>query len=205
MIAVKNMSNDYRFDNRSKETFKKDIKFSTMLEVYLFNEWIDRVTNTSDYILESYDNNGVDNNGEFIDSGQSTLGADFIVTMSKGKNNYENLPLEMKWVPTAGKFTLKKNDLKAYRKENAAILFIYNTVNCGLDLRKPKDYDLENHIKKIESKEKHIKWGIMFPEIVEKILNLTDRFRPIQYMGMKQGIQIKSSEFNNFFEQYDWI
>lgn len=199
------MSNDYRFDNRSKETFKKDIKFSTMLEVYLFNEWIDRVTNTSDYILESYDNNGVDNNGEFIDSGQSTLGADFIVTMSKGKNNYENLPLEMKWVPTAGKFTLKKNDLKAYRKENAAILFIYNTVNCGLDLRKPKDYDLENHIKKIESKEKHIKWGIMFPEIVEKILNLTDRFRPIQYMGMKQGIQIKSSEFNNFFEQYDWI
>lgn len=198
------MSTDRRFDFRSKETFQRDIKFSTLLEGYFFDQWTKRVHNTSDYILEHYGDNGVNNSGEFIDSGQSTIGADFIVTMSKGEDRYENLPLEMKWVPTAGKFTLKKNDLKAYAKENAAILFIYNTKNCGIDMRKPKDYNLDNHILRIENKSKDIKWGIMFPEVVEKILGLTNRFRPIQYMGMKQGIQIKSSEFNSFFEQYDW-
>ena len=198
------MSSDRRFDFRSKETFQRDIKFSTMLEGYFFDQWTKRVHLTSDYTLESYGDNGVNNNGEFVASGQSTIGADFIVTMSKGENRYEDLPLEMKWVPTAGKFTLKKNDLKAYVKESAAILFVYNTVNCGVDMRKPKDYNLDNHIQKIEKKSHDIKWGIMFPETVEKILGLTNRFRPIQYMGMKQGIQIKSNEFDNFFEQYDW-
>lgn len=198
------MVKDRRFDYRSKETFKKDIKFSTLLEGYFFDEWTNRVSRTSDYILESYGDNGVNNSGEFIASGQSTIGADFIVTMSKGETRYENLPLEMKWVPTAGKFTLKKNDLKAYLKEEAAILFIYNTKNCGIDMRKPKDYNLDNHIIRIKKKSKDIKWGIMMPEVIDKILGLTDRFRPIPYMGMKTGIQIKSSEFDKFFTQYNW-
>lgn len=198
------MTRDKRFDNRSKDTFKKDIKFSTMLEGYLFKEWTKRVHKTSNYILEEYGDNGVNNDGEFIDSGNSTFGADFIVTLSEGKTIHENLPLEMKFVPTAGKFTLKKNDLRAYEKENAAILFIYNSKNCGLDLRKPKDYNLDSHIKKIQSKSKDIKWGIMFPEMVSKVLGLTNRFKKIYYMGNKEGIVIKSNEFDEFFDQYSW-
>jgi len=195
---------DTRFDYRSKATFKSDIKFSTLLEKHLFTEWASRVSNTSNYKLEEYSDNGVNNDGEYIRSGQSTFGADFRVTISEGKTIYQDLPLEMKWVPTAGKFTLKKNDLRAYQKENAAILFIYNTKNCGINLRKPKDYNLDSHILRISKKSKDIKWGIMFPESVEKILSLTDRFHPIRYMGNKVGIVIKSDEFDNFFTQYNW-
>ena len=198
------MHNDKRFDYRSKDTFKKDIKFATMLEKYFFNEWIIRSANTSSAIIECYDDNGVNNDGEFIETGKSTMGADFKVSMFYSGNHYKDLPLEMKWVPTAGKFTLKKNDLKAYQKENAAILFIYNTRNCGLDMRKPADYNLEKHMKKIESKSKDIKWGIMFPEMITQVLSLTNRFKKIHYMGGKEGIVIESSEFDKFFEQHDW-
>lgn len=195
---------DRRFDRRSEETFKKDIKFSTMLEKHLFDEWVNRVHITSKYVLKSYEDNGVNNDGEFVPSGKSTIGADFIVTISKGKKTYKNLPLEFKWVPTAGKFTLKKNDLKAYKQEKAAILFIYNTVNCGIDLRKPKDYNLNNHIERIKNKFKDIKWSIMFPEKVSQILEFTDRFRPISYMGGKIGIVLKNNEFSEFFEEHNW-
>lgn len=198
------MSTDRRFDNRSKDRFKKDIAFSTALEAYLFTEWINRAICTDGVIVESWDDNGCGNDGGFIQSGASTFGADFIVSMFYNGKHYENLPLEFKWVPTAGKFTLKKNDLKAYAKENAAILFVYNSRNCGMDMRKPKDYDLEKHIDKIEKKSDDIKWGIMFPETVKQILDLTDRFHPIQYMGGKVGIVIQSNEFDKFFDQHDW-
>lgn len=198
------MSTDKRFDNRSKDTFKKDIAFATRLEGYFFNEWIDRASNTSNIILESWGDNGCGNDGGFIQSGASTFGADFKVSMFYSEKHYEDLPLEMKWVPSAGKFTLKKNDLKAYAKENAAILFIYNSRSCGLDMRKPRDYNWERHIKKIEGKAKDLKWGIMFPETVKKVLGLTNRFKPIQYMGGKIGIVIQSNEFDKFFDQHDW-
>jgi hypothetical protein len=198
------LTRDRRFDNRSKDTFKKDIKFATMLEGYFFSEWIERAANTSSVILESWGDNGVNNDGEFIESGNSTMGADFKVSMFYKDKHYNNLPLEMKWVPTAGKFTLKKNDLRAYQKENAAILFVYNTKNCGLDMRKPRDYNLEKHVSKIEGKAKDIKWGIMFPEMVTEILGLTNRFKKIQYMGWKEGIVIQSNEFDKFFDQHNW-
>ena len=198
------MSRDKRFDHRSKETFKKDIKFSTMLEGYFFNEWINRAAATSSVILESWGDNGVANDGEFIESGNPTMGADFIVSMFYDNKHYEDLPLEMKWVPSAGKFTLKKNDLRAYQKENAAILFVYNSRNCGLDMRKPKDYNFSEHVSKIESKSKDIRWGIMFPEIVDEILGLTERFKKIYYMGGKEGIVIQSNEFDKFFKQHNW-
>ena len=198
------MNTDRRFDSRSKETFKKDIAFATALEGYLFTEWVNRAIATDGVVLESWDDNGCGNDGGFIESGKSTFGADFMVSMFYFGKHYKDLPLEMKFVPTAGKFTLKKNDLKAYAKENAAILFIYNSHNCGLDMRKPRDYNWECHIKKIEGKAKDLKWGIMFPETVKKVLGLTNRFKPIQYMGGKIGIVIQSNEFDKFFDQHDW-
>ena len=196
------MTRDRRFDNRSKDTFKKDIKFATMLEGYFFSEWIERAANTSSVILESWGDNGVDNDGEFIESGNSTMGADFKVSMFYKDKHYNNLPLEMKFVPTPGKFTLKQNDLRAYKKEGAGILFIYNT-NHSMKLRKPADYDFDKHIAKIESNAKHFRWGIMFPETVVSLLNR--KFSPIPYMGNKMGIVIKDNEFDDLFTQHDWV
>ena len=195
---------DRRFDHRSKDTFKKDIKFGTRIETYFWNQWL-KVAENAGFKIEDYGDNGVDNSGEFIPSGKCTAGADYIVTMSYKGHKCEDLPLEVKWVPTAGKLTLKENDLKAYQKEEAAILFIYNSVKCDVILKKPKDYDFDKHIKRIEGKANDIKWGIMMPEKVSELLTTyQDRFEPIWYMGNKSGIIIKQEEFSKFFNIHDW-
>lgn len=201
----------YRFDNRSKEAFKKDIYFATHLEKYFFTQWLD-VIKVSDFIsVDSWGDNGCGNNGEFIESG-NTSGADYKVsghlTMRSGNvRPVTDMPLEIKWVPTAGKFTLKKGDLKAYVRESANILFIYNSVKCGTDLRKPKDRDLEKHIKKIEAIGHQIKWGIMLAEKVKEFYEFHEQngnFRPINYMGGKPGVVLKQSQFSDWFTERPW-
>ena len=183
-----------RFDNRSVSTFKKDIKFGTMLEKYFFHQWLE-IAKTRDPKL-IWENNGCGNDGEFIAKG-NTAGADYKVN---------DVPLEIKWVPTAGKFTLKENDLKAYISEGADILFIYNTGSANL--RKPKDYDLTKHIRAIEHNASDIRWGIMQSSDVIKLYNdakENDLFRPINYMGGKSAIVLKSKDFNKYFVEREWI
>lgn len=182
-----------RFDNRTVSTFKKDIKFGTMLEKYFFSKWLE-IAKTRDPKI-TWEDNGCGNDGEFIAKG-NTAGADFKVN---------NVPLELKWVPTAGKFTLKENDLKAYIREGADILFIYNTGSANL--RKPKDYDLERHIKLVESQGQHIRWGIMQALDVKRLYDdakENNLFRPINYMGGKSAVVLKSKDFNNYFIERNW-
>lgn len=180
-----------RFDNRSVSTFKKDIKFGTMLEKYFFHKWIEMVGIQD----KDWSDNGCGNDGEFIAKG-NTAGADYKVY---------NTPIEIKWVPTAGKFTLKENDLKAYIREGADILFIYNTGSANL--RKPKDYDLDRHIQRIENNSSDICFGIMQNEKVVKLYNEAkenDLFKPIPYMGNKSGIVLKSKDFDKYFVEREW-
>lgn len=190
------MSN--RFDNRSISTFKKDIKFGTMLEKYFFETWVGNVNHIYtelDFHIDSWDDNGCGNDGEFIASG-NTAGADYKVN---------DVPLEVKWVPTAGKLTLKKRDMRAYSEEKAAILFIYNTGRANL--RKPKDYDLDRHIKLIEQNESDIRWGVMSAKNVEFLHDEWSRYKeykPIPYMGNKMGKVIKSEDFNKYFVEREW-
>tara|TARA_Y100000385_G_scaffold279334_1_gene328875 strand:- start:802 stop:1368 length:567 start_codon:yes stop_codon:yes gene_type:complete len=185
------MSN--RFDNRSVNTFKKDIKFGTMLEKYFFHQWLEVATST--LMILSWEDNGCGNDGEFIASG-NTAGADYKVN---------DVPLEIKWVPTAGKFTLKENDLKAYIREGADILFIYNTGKSKL--RKPKDYDLPKHIELIEENETDIRWGIMQGSDVKRLYEYAKEnnlFRPINYMGGKSAVVLKSKDFHKYFMEREW-
>jgi len=194
-----------RFDNRTKDTFKRDIKFTTLLENYWWNAWLDQL---DDGVVENPRDNGCGNGGEFIASG-NTAGADFMADIKYDFRKRSDLPIEMKWVPTAGKFTLKENDLKAYIREGAAILFIYNSVRCGVDLRKPKDHDLDKHLVRIEAKVNagEIKWGIMFPDKVEEFYNYAKverLIKPIYYMGNKPGVVMVQSEFDNWFIQEKW-
>ena len=199
-----------RFDNRSVGTFKKDIKFGTMLEKYFFDQWLQRCVNHGFYISK-WSDNGCGNDGEFIASG-NTAGADYSITgvvkpESQVLATLNNEPLEIKWVPTAGKFTLKENDLKAYVKEEANILFIYNSINCGTDLRKPKDYDFDRHVKLIESKQHQIKWGIMWAGKVKSFYTnakLNSLFKSIKYMGNKSGIILQQNDFKYWFKEYKW-
>ena len=198
---------DKRFDNRSKDDFKKHIKFTTQVEKYFFNKWLEICRDRSDIIIYNWQDNGIGNDGEYVATGTNTSGADYIVDMNYD-GSHTNLPLEMKWVPTAGKFTLKVNDLKAYIKEEAAILFIYNAEHCGTNLRTPKHYDIDRYIKLLESKQHQFKWGIMWPHNVEAILEdfkSAGRVKKIAYMGHKSGIIIDQEEFNLWFTEEDWI
>ena len=202
------MSN--RFDNRSVSRFKKDIYFSTMMEKYFFEKWRGVVKETQGMVIDDWDNNGCDNNGEFIAKG-NTSGADYKISASF-EDDFNTIvlvdhPLEIKWVPTAGKFTLKEGDLKAYVKEGASILFIYNSLNCGTNMRKPKDYDLDKYQQLVESKSQQIRWGVMWSDMVYKFYNNAKEnnlFRPISYMGGKSGVVLKSSDFGKWFTEHNW-
>ena len=199
------MSN--RFDNRTVSTFKKDIKFGTMVEKYFFNKWRDIVASTEGMNIEDWEDNGCGNDGEFIAKG-NTAGADYKISACfEDGDELVDHPLEIKWVPTAGKFTLKEGDLKAYVKEGASILFIYNSVNCGTNMRKPKDYDLDKYKQLVESKSQQIRWGVMWSDMVYKFYNSAKEnnlFRPINYMGGKSGVVLKSGEFSKWFVEHEW-
>lgn len=195
---------DSRFDKRSKKTFKQDIKFGTMLETYFFTKFIDICKSRDDIFVDNVQNNGVDNNGEFVESGKSTAGADYKIDINYRSLKRKNHPLEVKWIPTAGKLTLKLNDMKAYHKEGASILFIYNT-KSGVNLKKPADYDFEKHIKRIEDQAEHIRWGVMYycnvlPFMREHVLDI----KPISYMGGKPGIVLKQEDFAEWFVEEKW-
>jgi hypothetical protein len=200
------MSN--RFDSRSIDEFKKQIKFSTLLESYFFNGWIEACKNNKEVSPSNPRNNGVDNSGEFIESG-NTSGADYLVDLRYGNADMKDLPLEVKWVPSYGKLTLKENDLKAYIRESAGILFIYSSEKINIDMRLPKNnYDFDGHIKKIESIQDKLRWGIMFPENVRNILDkfrASGRIKSIYYMGNKPGIVLQQSEFSDWFKEEPWI
>ena len=184
-----------RFDNRSKDQFKKDIYFGTMLEEYFFKKFV-ASQKRNDVYIDNIRDNGIGNDGEYIEAGVNTSGADYMVDMGEDID----LPLEIKWVPTYGKFTLKVNDLKSYIKEKAAILFIYTTK--FLPLKKPRDHNLLAHTQLIDYHERDLRWGIMYPDDVERFLKSNkDKIKPIPYMGGKPGIVLPQANFSDWFTQ----
>jgi len=198
---------DRRFDNRSKAQFKKDIKFGTKLESYFFQGWLKETELYSNINVTHWSDNGVNNDGEYIETGKSTFGADYRVTMKYAGHVYEGMPLEVKWVPTAGKFTLKIADLKAYVNENAGILFVYNSNSSIRNLRKPKNHDWESHVENIEDAIEHkaLRWGIMCNDTVKRLYDkYVDNCYPIPYMGDKMGFILDSDQFSNWFTEEDW-
>ena len=73
--------------------------------------------------------------------------------------------------------------------------------------RHPQVGDFDNHIKKIESKEKDLKWGILMPDKVEQMLDTytkNGKIEPIWYMGNKPGLILTSNEYDKWFRQESW-
>lgn len=197
-----------RLDHRSLSTFKQDIMFGTQLEKYFFTNWLKVVESQGIMKVTEYSDNGCDNDGHYIAHG-NTAGADYRISgyTINTHLNIDNEPLEVKWVPTAGKLTLKLDDVRAYIQESASILFIYNTVKDEVDLKKPKDYNLDTHIQKITSKAKDIKWGILWSQnLIRLYRHVLDNklAKPISYMGGKQGFVLKQKDFGKWWNEYDW-
>ena len=195
-----------RFDSRDESTFRKDIYFSTMIEKYWWEKWLDHASNRHDVSVKNPRDNGCGNDGGFIPSG-TTVGADYIADICYSGNSVKDCPIEIKWVPTPGKITLKECDIKSYIREAAYILFIYNFSN-ETNLRKPKDYNLEDHIRRIEDKIRHIKWGLMSSKNLENLYRIhleAGKVKPIAYMGYKNGLVLNSEDYENWFKQEDWL
>lgn len=188
-----------RFDGRDKDTFKKDIKYGTMLEKFWMDLVFCEMAGHKDFDgLISYCDNGVDNTGGF--KKKSSGAADYKLTFAK--RNY--MPLEVKWCPTKGKATFKKHDLERYVEQNASILFIYN--NNEKSLKKPKDRDYKSQQKLILEHIDNIFWGVIYTPNIEFILE-DEKEEKIRYMGGKQGFIIPESRFDEYVElfKFDYV
>ena len=86
---------DKRYDNRTKSTFKKDIKFGTMMETYVFNKWVELCVTRDDVVISNYGDNGIGNDGEYVKTGTNTSGADYIADLNYEGVQYDNLPIEV--------------------------------------------------------------------------------------------------------------
>lgn len=194
-----------KFDNRSKEEFMNDIYFGTKLEKYFFNQWLERCRNKDFVKIYNERDNGIDNQGGFVKKGDTSR-ADYMIDLIYRGHIYRDLPIEVKWVPTHGKFSLKMDDLYGYIRQSASILFIYNGTKTK-DLRKPKDYDFDRHVKNIESVSNQFKWCIMTSSDIEKIIEhykSNELIKPIPYMGNKRGIVIDQNYLSNWVKEEIW-
>src|SRR5688572_22270451 len=146
----------HRKDFRSTETFKKDIKFSTNLESFWWSVFMNQVEKHFNFSSVSYESYGVDNTGELVK--KSNHNADYKLCFEHDNKKHEIL-MEIKFAPSGTKSTFKVADLQAYIKQNAHILLFYNIGNK--DLKKPKNYELTEHINKIVSEFNNIRYGVI--------------------------------------------
>ena len=183
-----------RLDNRTVDEFKSHMKFTTEIESRLMECWAQ--STNSDCL--AYIDNGVDNNGDYVEDGTNTSDVDFIVVSEDGPRK-----VELKFVPTSGKLTLKLNDVKNYIKQGASVLFIFNTSNESLKV--PKDLDVESHWSKIVDAhlKGELKWALADHKTLAKMLGSTEP-QKIPYMGGKQGIIVTEKRYNKFFELMDF-
>lgn len=76
-----------RYDVRTKEQFKDDIKKATATEAVLMAVYVDWLNTNLDADKYTFSDHGIDNTGEFIEDGKKvTHDADFIL-QRKGKRN----------------------------------------------------------------------------------------------------------------------
>ena len=184
-----------RFDHRSKDKFCKDIKFSTSIETFLFKEFA-KDCRKKGIPIKNIRDNGADNSGEFVESG--TFGADYKIDLKYLGKVLTDHPIEVKFVPTFGKLTLKLADVRAYIREKASILFFFTSEK--VDLKKPKHYDAEKHIQKIKENLHLLRWGIMFHDDVVRFYEKNKGgFKNIPYMGNKLGIVLDQGDFHKWF------
>lgn len=183
-----------RQDNRSIETFKKDIKFGTMLEKFWIECLVESLRHNKEVSDIVLNNNGIDNSGEYVE--KSTRDADYHLSF-KAYRSFFSGKIEVKFAPTKGKVTFKKHDLEEYVKQNAYIYLIYN--NGEETLKKPQDYDFEMHIEKILLNIENVKWAILEPKKIAKLIKNVEPEK-IKYMGGKMGYILTPAEVESIFE-----
>lgn len=114
------MTKDFRFDNRSKEQFSKDIKECTSIERLLMEDYVkylnSRLNKKNHY---KFIDHGVDNSGEFLEAKKVVTKADFLLTHP----NQPDRKIEIKFCRKNNSvFHLKIHQLESYIKKDVAIV-----------------------------------------------------------------------------------
>lgn len=182
-----------RMDNRDLETFKRDIKFSTLLEKFWMDSLVTTLKKDPIVVKAEYFNNGIDNSGEYVEKANKNADYNLLVATSEG-DTYDTL--EVKFAPTKGKITFKHNDLLSYVKQKAHIYLIYN--DGSVSLKKPKDYNIDRHIQMILNHIHYVKFTMLTPEKIQNFIKCNDPVK-IPYMGFKMGYILTPKEIEDWF------
>jgi len=110
------MSN-YRFDDRSKEQFEKDIKNHTMEERALFLLWLDLVEKETG-TRPKYKDTGCGKSGDFLEDKEVSTDPDFKV------EGYGEIEVKFAKPLLTRSFHLKINQVRSYHKKGATILMV---------------------------------------------------------------------------------
>ena len=112
----------YRFDKRSPQKFKSDIKTCTLIERKLMQVYVDWLNAGGGEHAGKYTfhDNGVDNSGEFIaDNSKIHCGADFILKTAGGKDKKIEIKFCRKDLP---EFHLKSKQIDRYIENDVCII-----------------------------------------------------------------------------------
>lgn len=107
----------HRFDFRSKDEFKRDIKSSTITERELFMAWLDLLEKDTG-TRPVYKDTGCGKDGEFLEDNQVSADPDFYV------EGYGNIEVKFSKKILTDKFHLKVSQINQYQKKNTTILMI---------------------------------------------------------------------------------
>ena len=111
------MARNYRFDNRSEEEFKEDIKNHTMSERTLFFLWLDLIEKDTGK-RPKFTDTGCGNDGEFLENSKVKTDPDFTV------EGYGEIEVKFSKPLIKTYFHLKTNQIKNYCTRRATILMV---------------------------------------------------------------------------------
>lgn len=140
--------NKYRFDNRTKEEFERDIKNGTAKETELLKLWLKKIYKTTRIKL-TYKYNGCGPDGEYLSSKKVNTNADFIV------DSVGLIEVKFSKLLLTNFFHLKVQQINSYIKQNAYVLMIN-----GAETKTPSYILLSpNRLANIVAKCKVVAWA----------------------------------------------
>lgn len=186
---------DKRFDNRSKETFKKDIYFGTAVESHWWDKLLVEAERCNGFGFNNHFSNGCGNDGRYLETGTNTGGADYWAEGWVFDQSFAH-GIEVKWVSSPGRITLKKADVACYLKEGSG-LFIIQNISNDANLRKPKDHDIKKYLSRLDKAcaDSKIVWSLMLADNFAAMMDEFNNYRPIKYMGNKLGVVIPDDDW----------
>lgn len=112
--------NNYRFDGRSEEEFKKDIHSRTMEERSLFLLWLDLIERDTK-VRPKFKDTGCGKNGEFLEDSDVSTAPDFEV------EGFGHVEVKFSKPKLTRYFHLKTSQVKQYLKREVTILMVNGT------------------------------------------------------------------------------